>query len=233
MAAVWEARFSYGAALDALDGEDSEWAAARDKAWADFEEARTLWNEAKQAWDGAWGKDIAYWNVRNPDAALAAVKAKFAWDAEEAALEGAIDAAEQALNVDDAVRTGGATAEAEAAARAVWELAARDWRAAWNASAAFIPAGRNAASMMAREWRAALAVSTAAWEKYAAAWETDNPAAAEQAGAAVRRARDARSWDTGWSASLDSIIGAWDAAASNPGPERFVIIGAWDAAAGG
>ena len=190
--AAWEARFSYGAALDALDGEDAEWNAARDKAWAEFEEARTLWIEAKRAWDRAWDNDYAYWNARDADdAAMAAVEAKVTWDAEEAALEAAIDSAEQALDVEDAVRAGGATmdaaTEAEATARAAWELVLREWTAAWNAT-------------------------RAAWEKYASSWAVDNPAAAEQAGAAVRRARDALSWDTGWSASLDSIISAWDAA---------------------
>lgn len=190
--AAWEVRFSYEAALDALDGDDSEWSAARDKAWADFEEARTLWNEAKRAWDRAWDNDYAYWNARDADdAAMAAVEAKVTWDAEEAAFEAALDTTERALDIEDAVRSGSAVAdaasEAEDIARAAWLLVTVEWRAAW-------------------------AASVTAWERYAAFWEVDNGRAAEQAKAAARRAREAFSWDTGWSASMDAIISAWDAA---------------------
>ena len=190
--AAWTARFSYGAALDALDGDDSEWAAARDKAWTDFEEARTLWREAKRAWDRAWDNDYAYWNARDADdAAMAAVEAKVTWDAEEAAFEAALDTTERALDIEDAVRSGSAVAaaasEAEDTARAAWLLVTVEWTAAW-------------------------AASITAWEKYAASWQIDNGQAAEQVEVAIRRAREALSWDTGWSAAMDAIISAWDAA---------------------
>lgn len=191
---AWKARLSYGDALDAFDDGGSEWDAARDKAWADFEGSRALWREAKQAWDTAWDNDYAYWNGRGAgDAAAAAIEAKAVWDAEEAAVEDAVDAAEAALGAEGEVLSGAAAPEAAAAAEETamnaWLLVAAEWTVAWNAS-------------------------MDAWEKYAAAWESDNPEAAEQAGAAVRRARSALSWDTGWSAALDSIIKAWDAAAA-------------------
>lgn len=193
VAAAWEARRSYGDALDAFDDRASEWDIARDKAWADFEEARSLWIEAKAIWDTAWDNDYAYWTGRGAGAAAAAaVEAKAIWDAEEVAVEDAVDAAEGALGAEGEVLSGRASPEVAAAAEAVasesWLKVAAEWTLAWEAS-------------------------MAAWEEYAAAWEADNEEAAEQAGAAVRRAASALSWDTGWSAALDSIINAWDAAA--------------------
>lgn len=193
VASAWEARLSYGDALDAFDDGGSEWDAARDKSWADFEGSRALWREAKQAWDTAWDNDYAYWNGRGAaEAAAAAREAKAVWDAEEAAVEDAVDAAEAALGAEGEVLSGAAAPEAAAAAEATaqdaWLMVAAEWTAAWDAS-------------------------VDAWEKYAAAWQSDNPEAAEQAGAAVRRAGSALSWDTGWSAALDSIVKAWEAAA--------------------